>query len=201
MPVLYEQQGGILEPEKMIAAHVKVAQYHGAQVHTGRQGLQSAGRCHQQACCQGRHPVATSPASSSLLRWHLTVTSWLSFLFFFLCINREQVHAECTQSTLGLAQCTARLVCVCVDTCGVCMSLSVCVRVTGEAVQGWTVLPDGLVEVGTDRGTYRAERLVLTAGAWMDQLVPELQLSWAHKCGGRDTRRFCRGWWRGSFSS
>lgn len=53
---------------------------------------------------------------------------------------------------------------------------------TGEAVQGWTVLPDGLVEVGTDRGTYRAERLVLAAGAWMDRLVPELQVSWAHKC-------------------
>lgn len=35
MPVLFEEQGGILEPEKMIAAHVKVAQYHGAQVHTG----------------------------------------------------------------------------------------------------------------------------------------------------------------------
>jgi hypothetical protein len=32
MPVLFEQQGGILEPEKVIAAHVKVAQYHGAQV-------------------------------------------------------------------------------------------------------------------------------------------------------------------------
>jgi hypothetical protein len=43
MPVLYEQQGGILEPEKMIAAHVKVAEYHGAQVHTGRQGLHTAG--------------------------------------------------------------------------------------------------------------------------------------------------------------
>lgn len=35
MPVLFEAQGGILEPEKMVAAHVKVAQYHGAQVHTG----------------------------------------------------------------------------------------------------------------------------------------------------------------------
>lgn len=39
MPVLYEQQGGILEPEKMIAAHVQVAQYHGAKVHTGGQLL------------------------------------------------------------------------------------------------------------------------------------------------------------------
>jgi glycine/D-amino acid oxidase-like deaminating enzyme len=42
-------------------------------------------------------------------------------------------------------------------------------------VEGWTVLPDGLVEVGTDRGTYRAEKLVLAGGAWMDKLVPELR--------------------------
>lgn len=81
MPVLFEQQGGILEPEKMIAAHVKVAQHHGARV------------------------------------------------------------------------------------------------ATQEVVEGWSVLPDGLVEVETDKGTYRAERLVLSAGAWMDQLVPELQVS------------------------
>jgi glycine/D-amino acid oxidase-like deaminating enzyme len=46
----------------------------------------------------------------------------------------------------------------------------------GEAVQGWTVLSDGLVEVGTDKGTYRAEKLVLAGGAWMDQLVPELKV-------------------------
>jgi len=81
MPVLYEQQGGILEPEKMIAAHVKVAQHHGAHV------------------------------------------------------------------------------------------------ATQEVVQGWSVLPDGLVEVETDKATHRAERLVLSAGAWMDQLVPELQVN------------------------
>jgi glycine/D-amino acid oxidase-like deaminating enzyme len=37
------------------------------------------------------------------------------------------------------------------------------------------VLPDGLVEVETDLGTYRTEKLVLAAGAWMDQLVPELK--------------------------
>lgn len=48
----------------------------------------------------------------------------------------------------------------------------------GEAVQGWTVLPSGLVEVCTDRGTYRAEKLVLSAGAWMDSLVPELKVGW-----------------------
>lgn len=81
MPVLFEQQGGILEPEKMIAAHVQVARHHGAQVHTG------------------------------------------------------------------------------------------------EVVQGWSVLPDGLVEVVTDQGTYKTAKLVLSAGAWMDQLVPELKVS------------------------
>lgn len=42
-------------------------------------------------------------------------------------------------------------------------------------MEGWTVLPDGLVEVGTDRGTYRTEKLVLAGGAWMDKLVPELR--------------------------
>jgi glycine/D-amino acid oxidase-like deaminating enzyme len=47
-------------------------------------------------------------------------------------------------------------------------------------VQGWEVLPGGLVELATDRGIYRAERLVLTGGAWMDQLVPELKV----RCGG-----------------
>lgn len=42
-------------------------------------------------------------------------------------------------------------------------------------MEGWTALPDGLVEVGTDRGTYRTEKLVLAGGAWMDKLVPELR--------------------------
>lgn len=37
MPVLFEEAGGILEPEKMVAAHVDVARYHGATVHTGEQ--------------------------------------------------------------------------------------------------------------------------------------------------------------------
>lgn len=59
----------------------------------------------------------------------------------------------------------------------------------GETVQGWTVLPDGLVEVCTDKGTYRAEKLVLAGGAWMDQLVPELKVrleeldQWGSCCG------------------
>lgn len=56
----------------------------------------------------------------------------------------------------------------------------------GAKVQRWRVLPagghipaasseqGGLVQVGTSRGTFTARRLVLAAGAWMPQLVPQL---------------------------
>ena len=37
VPALYEEVGGILAPEKMIQAHCKVAQYHGATIKTGEQ--------------------------------------------------------------------------------------------------------------------------------------------------------------------
>jgi sarcosine oxidase len=47
---------------------------------------------------------------------------------------------------------------------------------TGEKVLRWQVLSTGQVEVTTDKDTYRASKLVLTAGAWMSQLVPELQV-------------------------
>ncbi len=49
---------------------------------------------------------------------------------------------------------------------------------TGEKVQRWRVLPSGKVEVITDKATYTAGRLVLTAGAWMpsSELVPELRV-------------------------
>jgi sarcosine oxidase len=40
-----------------------------------------------------------------------------------------------------------------------------------ERVVGWAVVGDG-VEVSTDRATYRAEQLVLTAGAWVSELAP-----------------------------
>ncbi|CAL5221259.1 g3417 [Coccomyxa viridis] len=48
---------------------------------------------------------------------------------------------------------------------------------TGERVQRWQVLPSGKVEVITNKATYTAGRLVLTAGAWMPspELVPELR--------------------------
>jgi sarcosine oxidase len=41
-----------------------------------------------------------------------------------------------------------------------------------ERVLAWSA--DGRVRVETDRGSYEAERLVLTAGAWMADLAPEL---------------------------
>jgi sarcosine oxidase len=44
---------------------------------------------------------------------------------------------------------------------------------TQEAVVGWSRNGDGVV-VETDRGRYRARRLVITAGAWTSRLVPAL---------------------------
>ena len=42
-----------------------------------------------------------------------------------------------------------------------------------EAVESWTETVDG-VRVRTDDGTYTADHLVVAAGAWTDDLVPEL---------------------------
>lgn len=42
-----------------------------------------------------------------------------------------------------------------------------------EVVLHWEAIPKG-VRVETDRGSYEAEKLVLTAGAWSYKLVPEL---------------------------
>jgi sarcosine oxidase len=42
-----------------------------------------------------------------------------------------------------------------------------------ERVVGWEPIGDG-VRVETERGQYEAERLVICAGAWAEQLVPEL---------------------------
>lgn len=42
-----------------------------------------------------------------------------------------------------------------------------------EAVESWEPRGDG-VEVRTGRGTYRARRLVLSAGAWVGSLLPQL---------------------------
>ncbi len=43
-----------------------------------------------------------------------------------------------------------------------------------EAVRAWRVMPSGGVAVETERGRYEADRLILAAGPWMGQLVPEL---------------------------
>lgn len=43
-----------------------------------------------------------------------------------------------------------------------------------EAVRGWELTAGG-VRVETDRGSYEAERLVLSAGAWMGELIPRLR--------------------------
>ena len=47
---------------------------------------------------------------------------------------------------------------------------------TEERMLGWQVLPSGMVEVATTKGAYQAVKLVLTAGAWMPQIVPQLQV-------------------------
>jgi sarcosine oxidase len=43
-----------------------------------------------------------------------------------------------------------------------------------EAMLGWDVAPGGGVRVTTTRGTYEAERLVLSTGAWIGEHVPAL---------------------------
>ena len=45
---------------------------------------------------------------------------------------------------------------------------------TGERVLGWDLLPDERVEVRSDRGTYRCEKLIICGGAWASKLAPEL---------------------------
>jgi sarcosine oxidase len=44
---------------------------------------------------------------------------------------------------------------------------------TGERVLSWDAAPSG-VAVKTDHGRYEAERLIISAGAWISQFVPEL---------------------------
>jgi sarcosine oxidase len=47
---------------------------------------------------------------------------------------------------------------------------------TEEAVRSWAAIGDG-VEVVTDRGTYHAARLVVTAGAWATRVLADLGVS------------------------
>ncbi len=44
-----------------------------------------------------------------------------------------------------------------------------------ERLLEWQVLPSGSVRVCTDKGSYEASYLVLTAGAWMGDLVPQMK--------------------------
>lgn len=53
---------------------------------------------------------------------------------------------------------------------------------TEERVLGWQVLSSGMVEVTTAQGAYQAVKLVLTAGAWMPQIVPQLQVLCSFPC-------------------
>ena len=51
---------------------------------------------------------------------------------------------------------------------------------TGQKVLAWQVLPSGNVEVRTAKELYTSSKLVVTAGAWIPQLVPELQVQDYH---------------------
>ena len=48
----------------------------------------------------------------------------------------------------------------------------------------WEATPGGGVEVTTDKGHYKAEKLVLSSGAWLHKHVPELEVGtsngWQH---------------------
>ncbi len=46
----------------------------------------------------------------------------------------------------------------------------------GVKVTGWRITPEGLVVVQTDSGEVAAEGLVITAGAWLGQIAPDLGL-------------------------
>lgn len=46
---------------------------------------------------------------------------------------------------------------------------------TNERVQSWQVTDQGGVRVVTDRDTYEADRLVITAGAWTSKLLPPVE--------------------------
>ena len=48
-------------------------------------------------------------------------------------------------------------------------------------VTGWAVGPDGKVQVATRRGeAFTCDRLVLTAGSWMPELMPQLRVRCLH---------------------
>ncbi len=46
---------------------------------------------------------------------------------------------------------------------------------TGERVLDWQVMGDGLVQLRTDAAVYHTQRLIISAGAWSAQLLPDLR--------------------------
>lgn len=54
---------------------------------------------------------------------------------------------------------------------------------SGEKVESWKVNPStGIVTVFTDKGQHTAGKLVLTAGSWMPDIMPELQVTLPSCC-------------------
>ncbi len=60
---------------------------------------------------------------------------------------------------------------------------------TGECTLEWQPTPDGGVRIRTDRASYEADSLIITAGAWASKLLPDLRqaavperqvLAWLH---------------------
>lgn len=61
-----------------------------------------------------------------------------------------------------------------------------------EKVEAWKVdEATGNVTVFTDRGQYSARKLVLTAGSWMPDIMPELQVILFTQCDCRCTMCLC----------
>jgi glycine/D-amino acid oxidase-like deaminating enzyme len=57
----------------------------------------------------------------------------------------------------------------------------------------WSPLPDGGVSVTTDYKTYHADKLVISSGAWMDQMVPELKVNRGNRFGEAQSAWGARG--------
>jgi len=47
---------------------------------------------------------------------------------------------------------------------------------SNTVVQGWSVSGDGICTVSTENGKFRARHLILAAGAWSPELLPDLKL-------------------------
>eukprot|EP00878_Enallax_costatus_P021627 GHUV01022912.1.p1 GENE.GHUV01022912.1~~GHUV01022912.1.p1 ORF type:complete len:251 (+),score=39.56 GHUV01022912.1:906-1658(+) len=65
--------------------------------------------------------------------------------------------------------------CCCCSNPGHSCPLTMCARNCDVQCLGWEASTDGGVRVTTDYTTYITDKLVITGGAWIDQLVPELK--------------------------